>query len=302
MKKIILILLFALPIFIWQTAEAQQTEFAPIGAKWYYTYYFAQIPGPGGSTYTTFTSLRDTTVNNLACRIILEQRNYDCLGEASIHKLYHIMYSDSGRVYEILNGDKYLLYDFNKNQGEYWVIPNYGNDTIYVDSTSTLGLLNGQTKKVLYVSKSDNSQLFYNFSGKIIEDIGFESYLLPYLETVPCQFGGPFRCYSENNTLVLSSLLPCDYETVDINNYPKQDEKIKVSTLVENELVIDLTESSLMQNSTITLINSSGSVVYNSNSSNSTVLTINVSHLAKGIYVLNIRSKTNQMNKKVVIY
>lgn len=276
------------------------TIWGKVGSEWHYNYNFAQIPGPGGSTYTWFKSLKDTLVNGQLCQIILEKRNYDCFGEPFFHELYHVMYTDNGRVFEIRNTDQFLLYDFNKNTGEYWILNGYENDTVFVDSTSTILLLNGQNRKVLYVSQSNYSEYPYRFSGMMIEGVGSEEYLFPFQETLPCQDGGSLRCYNENDVLLISNFSPCDFETVGIDDVRNEMSLVSIPTLVTDMLTIHLSDEINLHDFSIMLINYASQLLFHIQEINKTNIEINVSHLPKGMYIVILQSKNQIIKFKIL--
>ncbi|MDP3462532.1 MAG: T9SS type A sorting domain-containing protein [Bacteroidales bacterium] len=305
--KIAISLLFVIQVVVFNNGYGNNslelnaradTVWGKVGSEWHYNYNFAQIPGPGGSTFTWFKSLKDTLVNGQTCQIILEKRNYNCIGEPYIHELHHLMYTDNGRVYEVRDAEQFLLYDFNKNTGEYWILDGYENDTVYVDSTSTIPLLNGQNRKVLYVSKTNNFDNSYRFSGMMIEGIGSEEYLFPFQETLPCQDGGTLRCYQENSTLLISHFSPCDFETVGIEDVKIEKGLVYMPTLVTDILTIHVSDEINMHDISIMIINSASQLLLHNQGINEKSMEINVSHLPKGMYIVLLQSKNQFIKSK----
>lgn len=174
MKTRIYLVGITISIIFLTNLKGYSQNWAPVGATWYFTaenlpcssLYIPII------SYIKLESEKDTVINGWNCHKISQSspdRNF---------KTYFYMYSDSNKVYEVECNQKYLLYDFNKKKGEYWIIPKYCNDTLFVDSTGIITLLNGQIRNVQYVHLINNSW-GWNFTGRIIENIGFEFSLFP---------------------------------------------------------------------------------------------------------------------------
>jgi len=273
------------------------SQWAPIGAEWYFTYNFRQIPGPGGSTYTKFQSIKDTLISNVTCRLIRETRNFNCSGEPDPLTKNHIMIAEGGRVYEVWNDVLFLLYDFNKNPGEYWILPKYDYDTVFVDSVKMITLTNGEIRKAQYVTTNAYDKIF---SGMIIENIGFELSLFPFLPKTPCEDGGPLRCYLENGNHVLTNYLPCDHQTVGTYDLINTAEKIRVNTIVNDILKIDFIDHLLLPVQSITILNNMGAVIYRQQHVVDQQILINLLNEKNGFYFLMIENNNEFFNFKII--
>ena len=99
---------------------APLTEWAPVGAKWYYTLSCINGPSPSDcDTYYTIESVKDSTVNpgSVQARILKVQKHNRGKAEALADE---ITYGDLNKVYHY---DKhldafYLLYDFTAGKGD----------------------------------------------------------------------------------------------------------------------------------------------------------------------------------------
>ena len=298
MKKILLLLLlFAAIIVVNNNARAQ--NFAPVGAIWYYTFILPPFP-PMGTSYTKFESTKDTVVNGWDCKKIELSRTYDCSGNIVNTIQYYILYSIDNKVYEIENNQQYLLYDFSKNAGEYWVMPKYDNDTVYVESVSNIVLTNGQTRRVQHVHNSSLSFPWW-FTGDIIENIGYKNLLFPYGLAIPCDDGGTIRCYYESGIIVHSELLPCDYSTVGINKNNVEQDKILVKNPINYQIDIQITDVSLLPIQTIAVYNNLGKLICQQNNITNTSYIIDFSGKSNGFYYVKIILNNNQTIIKKII-
>lgn len=191
-------------------------EFAPIGAEWYYERYYNEEGEPIGVTYDRFRSLRTVEMNGWECKEIELFQHLDCNGEINPHTEYYYITQEGKQVFEVENGERYLVYDFGKKAGECWFAPKY-EDTICVQRVSYTILADGSCRNVLITTPSVNEDLYFN---NIIDGIGMDYSLLPF-ETSDnpdvCQ-NGPIRCYTENELPLITSTVDCDYEVLTIND------------------------------------------------------------------------------------
>ena len=155
MKRSLLFMVF----MIIAQLSIQAQDWAPIGAKWHYTYIHFFSPEVN---YNVVESIGDTTINGQPCRILRSDKvacdiPYDNVngGAADFY-----MYDENGKVYfynQDLN-DFTILYDFSAQVGDIWttqlptsqflIAPDPIN--VQVDSIATISA-NGQDLKKLYV-------------------------------------------------------------------------------------------------------------------------------------------------------
>ena len=183
-----------------------QTEWAPIGAKWYFSRTESLMPTNVG--YVLYESVKDTIIQNKTTRVI-SKTYYHSNGKDISYLGNEYMFKENNKVFYWKNGLFYTLYDFNAQTGEKWTI--YGKDNVgdfcnydslgvvTVDSISYM-TINGKELKVLYTSPFDSSD--WGFGGLIIENIGCINHILPQAVDcaldIPHEFG-PLRCYNDNN-------------------------------------------------------------------------------------------------------
>lgn len=175
MKKTTLLLLSTLLILSQMTLSAQQSvEFAPVGAEWYYNRYYKIGPAPDGIAYDRFQSLRSVVINGWECKEIELYRHLDCDGIPNPYSELRYITQDGDQVFEVEDGQRFLLYDFSKEPGESWWSPKY-ETTVTVQNVSFITLNDGTVRKVLETQPSNPDWYFY----EITEGIGMDYSLFP---------------------------------------------------------------------------------------------------------------------------
>ena len=187
--------------------HAQQPfNFAPVGAEWYYD---RGIYGPPlfANFFKRFHCIGTTEIDGKECRVIEQYFKYDCDGNTIDSVLDRYLYVDSLQVYEVENNNFYLLYDFSKTVGEYWVIPKY-NDTVFIENIEDVVLTNGDTCKNFSVTL--RHFLWYNITDRFGGTFG----LYPNDGATGCGDGN-IRCYLEDSVLILKAFsYECDYSYI----------------------------------------------------------------------------------------
>jgi hypothetical protein len=230
-QKSLLILIILLEISSYTYA---QTEFAPIGAKWYYGYY-KDIELRLPNEYFTYESVKDTIVSGRNCSKL--NIWYYTLQKDSIYWGFDLIYSDSGRVYYFYKNNFLLLYDFNVKLGDTLNLllfnPNIPGlkdlpDIHYVKyrvwETGTILVNNEQLRYYNLSTISIDSlilrtkQLYFN--NRIYEKIGDTNFiygsLISTIDWYP--FRSYLRCYSDNNLQYhVNNSVPCDTIITGIN-------------------------------------------------------------------------------------
>jgi len=212
------------------------SQWAPIGAKWYYNHTTGAPP-----YLTVIESIKDTVVLNKQCKVLKSYTIYAMGVSPGIYQwdtLYCPMqytYYDSSKVYlfdNMLNAF-YMLYDFNATTGDTITV----KDTLFsgycpedipsnlfqykVDSVSDT-LINGINLRKQYASATQNSDwIFYAppYPGAynhypIIERIGSLIYLFGKGISGIEGSISYLRCYEDSSIFYRadwSTSLPCDY-------------------------------------------------------------------------------------------
>lgn len=269
---------------VFSTAKAQSVEFAPVGAEWYYTRYYRIGPDPSGITYDRFRSLRTIEINGWECKEIELYRNLDCYGDPRPYIENRFICQEGGKVYEVENGQRFLLYDFDKMPGESWYAPKY-NDTITIVDISYMTLSDGIIRKILHTEQSQEEWYFFN----IIEGIGMDNSLFPFDQSMvgtPC-IHGPIRCYSENDISLIASETVCDYEVLDIFEHDNTS-LVSMNTWVAEVLHINFSEA-LGGKKQISIIDISGRILYRE-TTHCAFFDILLSEMISGIYFTKIET------------
>lgn len=276
-------------------AKAQTHEFAPVGAEWYYTRYYREGFDLTGITYDRFRSLRTVEISGWECKEIEQFQNIDCHGEVNPYTEIRYISQEGDMVYEVENGQRFLLYDFGKEVGEWWYAPKY-DDTITVINVNYITLYDGTVRKQLETQLSNLDWYIYN----IIEGIGMDYSLFPFDHTMvgtPC-VEGPLRCYSEDGLLLIQwGETECDYEVLGVND-EKEDQLVQMNTLVDDLLHISFanTQSGVKQ---IRIVDMTGRMVFSQETEDKT-MDIDLSEKRSGIYLVLIVVDSQVFNNKIV--
>lgn len=163
---------------------------APIGAKWTYT---QGTINPNYTTFTTFESVADTVIDGQSCKILTIIEHY---GPGWSDTSQQYTYSDSNRVYFYSGTSWCLIYDFNAQQGDTFVLNCFHGalvqPVVKVLSVDTITINGHQRKRFNYLV----SDLLIGFSGFVIEGIGNTYGMFPVVHHT---LGiGPLRCYKDS--------------------------------------------------------------------------------------------------------
>jgi len=179
----------ALLLFLILPNLAFTQSWAPIGAKWTYT---QSTINPNYTTFKTFESIADTIINGQSCRILTVIEHYGS-GWSDTSQQY--TYSDSNRVYFYSGTSWCLIYDFNAQQGDTFVLNCFQGalvqPVVKVLSVDTITINGHQRKRFNYFL----SDLLIGFSGDVLEGIGNIYGMFPVVHHT---LGGPLRCYEDS--------------------------------------------------------------------------------------------------------
>ena len=284
------------------TVKAQQSlEFAPVGAEWYYNRYYRIGPTPDGITYDRFRSLRTIEINGWECKEIELYQHLDCNGVPNPYSELRYINQEGDQVFEVEDGQRFLLYDFSKSPGESWYAPKY-QTTVTVQNISYLTLNDETVRKVLEIHPSNIDWYF----DRITEGIGMEYSLFPFdigITGSPC-VNGPLRCYSENGIPLIEFEIPpvghetpCDYEVLSIH----EQEQIPLAisnTIVDDVLQIDFSET-LAGRKDIVVFDMAGRLIYSENTMDQSV-SIQLTEIPSGFYVTRIQTADQMIHVKCI--
>lgn len=196
------------PIFLClslTTLSAQAFDFAPVGAKWYYSElnfalntipHITECVGKENYQGKWCSKLISSSVGPLPSPIYLYTQN------------------DTVFFYSNLSNQFEMLYNFKAEVGDSWVVggvksfDNEGNmltsDTIVVDSISTL-MVSGELLKVWHIRHG----FFYDWGSRIIEKMGNDGIFAPKYGLWDLELWG-IRCFELPGEQYSLVSYPCD--------------------------------------------------------------------------------------------
>ncbi|MBI4646379.1 MAG: T9SS type A sorting domain-containing protein [Bacteroidia bacterium] len=305
-----------------------QTEWAPIGTKWYYNRY-------SGINYelTYIETIGDTLINSKICNIfkisdivkLMDQDNnyyWDTIVHANEY-----LYFESNIIYhyDIFLNYFYVLYNFSAQPydtitvrdttypGCIW--PDYYCSTFkyIVDSISVINISNFDLVKI-YTRPTDLSNWAFssqNFMDNypILENIGSTKYffgspnIMPVEGEICC-----LRCYIDSNIIYISNLwsdtLPCNY-LPPLQN-PNEIYKINSNNLIQlypnpitnNYLYIKLSWQPLKIR--ISLFDIIGNELFIKLEEANNEIKINFENINSGVFILNIQNNSITYNYLII--
>jgi hypothetical protein len=296
-----------------------QTEFAPIGAEWYYTY---EMGYNSKNYFNHVISEKDTVVDGNSCRIL--RQYYE---DTNIVNKKYIIKQEQGKVYYYYQNQFHLWFDFDAKVNdtiEFAVIyRKYDSDStsLTIDTTYTDTIIstryrvasittNAQNLKMFRTEIIDEDKSVIDHMHFYIEKIGLYSLtgsplhreLIPIYDNLPhlaAEFLRWIRCYSDADISFVSDewvamSLPCNHPitspslAVDI---PK-DENIKIyPNPIHNKLKIENGELQIKQVELYSIIGN----LLRSIHAQSEEIEIDVQNLQNGIYFVKITKKDNSI-------
>lgn len=279
MKKLLFMLILAF-IFGSGLHAQQPLNFAPVGAEWYYN----RFSYPSHFFYTRYRCVGIDTINNLECHIIEKYNKYDCGGNIIDSISFQYLFVDNLQIYEVENDNTFLLYDFSKQVGEYWIMPKY-NDTIFVNDIEDLVLANGDTAKLFSVT---NALSEYWYSVHIIDRFGGEWGLFPNPIYTGCSYGD-IRCYSEDNEILFNNNWdrPCDTAHFYTIISESENQNIKIPNPVSDHITI-LTSNNKIPIKSIEIYTMTGQFILSVLHPSGDNITIPFSQYHNGMYIMKL--------------
>lgn len=156
---------------------------APIGAKWTYTqttfnHYY--------TTYTTFEAVADTVMGGQSCRMMKET---ELTGPSTSTISFYYTYADSGYVYTWQQSRWCILFNFNAQVGDSFIVA--CQTEARIRSIDTINI-NGHLRRVFWY---DAGSMVAEFSGYVIEGIGHTISMFPTSDN--SGLASPLRCYED---------------------------------------------------------------------------------------------------------
>lgn len=205
MKRIATFCLFQL--FLSQVITfAQPTDFAPVGAKWYYSEQaFVAWPVPKNFPHIVEVESKEMYQGKLCSKLV------GVASDTVPEPLYVYSQNDSVFFYSLRSNQFELLYDFTAQAGDSWTMHGLKTTidldslTVQVDSVSQI-IVSGNTLKVLHTTCN---YLFFDWGCDIIAGVGNTAFLTPDFGLFE---GGPWglRCYTDASIDLHFVSYPCD--------------------------------------------------------------------------------------------
>ncbi len=222
MKHLLLLLSLLLAT---TSLQAQNADFAPVGARWIYN---GQDFALQGVPYIMEVTGKENFEGKWCSR-------FDYFPDSS-DKLYLYTENDTVFFYSFLSEQFEMLYDFTAEVGDSWVIGGlegyhpdnplpYAFDTITIDSISNL-YISGDTLKVWHISNS----FWFDWGDRIIEKVGNDGFLLPRFGLFETSVWG-LRCFETSDQFFQFVPYPCDtiFSTTITTSAPEEVLNIQVS-------------------------------------------------------------------------
>lgn len=226
----LLVMLFLLTI----ASESKPQEYAPVGAKWTYSWEDDIFPYPQHPYFLQV--IRKDTIKGKEVSIIKDQtdelRKYwqDGSGELAV-------YEEEKKVwyYSPFNQRFNLLYDFNAKLGDTIEITGLSEDSITGRAIMRIESISFdtacETSKKLWTVRNlpigDPGHIYWDFLEEIVEGVGSTYFILPTFSLIH-PFSVGLRCYEDENT-DCKWLKNCDEKIVRTNITGEEEELIKIS-------------------------------------------------------------------------
>ena len=301
-------LFFACITFCFVLQANAQTEFAPVGAEWYYN-----CCANGNIAYSHLNyivSEKDSIIEENNCRVL--KQYYD---NSNIVSEKFIIKQEQGKVY-YYHQDKFnLLFDYNAEinniveftfkyqKYDYDNFPSYKDTILSARYQVESIVINAQNLKT-FVTKILEEDKFVVYGMEILpwhysytEKTGYYYEFMPVLDNLahPAVDNFPMlRCYSDAGFSFVSdewsaTYLPCNHSFITSINTLKDDN----ITIYPNPFS-DSVFVSTNNGGNLEIIDVSGKVVYYSELSNG-INEISTTRFLKGIYLVKIQNKDNSV-------
>ena len=273
-----------------QFSFAQTNNFAPIGAKWWYSTqdYFPAIHP------LTIEVLSDTLIDGNTCSILSFTPNPNYVSDDNDIFLFQ----DGEIIYQYFpdEGDFYKLYDFSLEAGQdYWchVLDFDGMlDSVLVEIESVeMVEISGHTLKKQTIKTTGH----YDWFGENIEIIGNTQSIIPIHDLME-SLQGPLRCYEDPDFELYSTgeTTTCDEVLTGISDIKRDDLLIYPNPF--SDILNIQVNSDFQESYNIKVYNLLGETCFSSNSCQSNCF-LNLSELNSGQYFIEI-----QMSNSISYY
>ena len=284
-----------------------QNEWAPIGAKWYYSNIEGMMPPKVG--YVLFESKRDSIIKGVTYRVII--KSYISSLDSLVSQEIELTRAENSKVYSLFNNKEYLLYDFNLAVGDTFqlymrTVSVCDSDSIYLLKVDSIGQVIINQHKLNYQCLSAINSNQHGYNLKIYERIGCSDFMFPFPDTyciVDNFEPGPLRCYSDSVIGVYNRLgISCDSIT-NINDLIKDIDFFSCAIYpnpVNKGFYFKLGNTYIDEIINIKIYDLSGLEVFSINSKQGSY--IDISQLSSSVYILNANVKGKLFYNKLIKY
>lgn len=297
-------LFFILLMMMFSFTGTGQTEFAPVGAEWHFSYDIdTELPN---QSYTNYKVVKDTLIEEQICRKI-EGTLYQWDSTIILQPLFVYDHNDSVFFFNNFFNQFTLLYDFTVVPGDTLIIPvpylleGFPNDTVFREIIDSIVIkeFQGEKLKYFYTHPLDNwSFSGFGGSGIYAEKIG--NLNQPFL---PSPFVALFfqsvRCYKDSNVSIQLFDKACDFTlTTSIKNI---ESKISIKVYPNpTKLFITLESKEFSsQDILVSIYNEMGELKMNWIQSVPSKV-VDVSSLLSGKYIIRIKIKKDVFIEKLI--
>lgn len=298
MKKLLLIL------FIAASVPSIGQSWAAPGATWYYDFTAFIFPQPQ-SGFERIQNIGDTVINSRQYNKLQIYRQWYDQSTQTTNTYYvpqlEFTRVDSGVVYYYRDSADYVLYDFNAQPGDTWVLRNEFENTpcdtssIVVDSISIM-IINGDTLRTLRTSPVNQAGITFNYPP-LVEKIGGLANLFPYtmcITDLPQGYG--LRCYSDSTGWMYQSPT-WPYACDDIMSV-REPAPSTTFTVVPDALshTLTLTGTLIRAGAVIQVYNSSGQLVLEEMARSGNNAVLNFAAATGGIYFVTVTAENSRVS------
>lgn len=308
-------LIFLLATLFLAHCSFAQGEFAPIGAKWYYSLSYAMDLRLG---FTEQVVTKDTTIDGQICRKI-ERTEVVKRGDISnsptdtntLESLYVYSNPDTVFYYNTIF-EKFLpLYIYNVAVGDTisYHVPDTNWLSVLTDSIFRMKVtrinqqqFGGESLKYISVSSID---VYYTYGGvygggDYYEKLGSTTWLLHDNTAQVSTRPSDLRCYSDVNiSYVLGAEIPCDYVDgpTSINGKQLKDRNISVYPNPAHDYITIKADGINLQDAEIYIYDVVGKKIHATITNGQ----IDVSALAQGAYLIKIVVGDDYVVQKIMV-
>lgn len=300
---------FILALFISFSVSSFAQSWAAPGATWYYDLTIYAMPFLQYG-YERIQNIGDTIIGTHQYNKLQIFRSWynPQAQQTTNYTLPQLEFTraDSGVVYYYRDSAEYVLYNFNAQPGETWVLRNEFEWTqcdtasVVVDSIATT-IINGDTLRVLRTSPVSFNGISFLYP-RIIERIGSLANLLPYtLCVTDIPQGYNLRCYSDSTGWTYHNPYwnyACD-DLLGVQDIQQQ-QSFTVYQDMQSQ-TITLSGTQIQSGSLIQIYDSRGLLVQQINSPNSGSTVLNVAGLSSGIYYVSVTSGSSFGSKPFIL-